>query len=298
MPQGIPDTLVGTDSHTTMINGLGVLGWGVGGIEAEAALLAAGLDADSQVVGFRLTGKLSEGATATDLVLTVTEMPPQEGRSGSSSSSTVPDRHPAPRDPRPSATWRPSTAPAVGIFPVDQETCATSSSPAAPGSRCMLVEAYMKEQGLFHSAGAPEPVTRHPVPRALDRRPSLPGRGGRRTAWRCAICLGAPSRAPALVKPTSPHRDRRSTRAGGGRGRPRAHRGGGAARRRTHVDLQLDGCGLRAAPRSVVDRAITSCTNTSNPSVVIAAGLVAKKRWRRARVAAVGEDEPRPGSRW
>ena len=147
-----PDTLVGTDSHTTMVNGLGVLGWGVGGIEAEAAMLGQPMSMlIPQVVGFRLDGELPEGATATDLVLTVTEMLRKTASSASSSSSTAPASR-ACRSPtaRRSATCAPSTARPARSSRSTPRRCATCAFTGRPAEQVALVEAYAKEQGLWH----------------------------------------------------------------------------------------------------------------------------------------------------
>ena len=159
-----PDTLVGTDSHTTMINGLGVVGWGVGGIEAEAALLGQPITMlIPQVVGFRLTGKLPAGATATDLVLTVTQMLRKKGVVGKFveffgpgiCGLSLPDRATI-------ANMAPEYGATIGFFPVDEETLAYLRFTGRPATQVALVEAYCKAQGLFHTADAPEPVfSRH-----------------------------------------------------------------------------------------------------------------------------------------
>src|SRR6266849_5689937 len=160
MPQAYPDTLVGTDSHTTMINGLGVLGWGVGGIEAEAALLGQPVSMlIPQVVGFRLTGKLSEGATATDLVLTVTEMLRKKGVVGKFVEFYGPGLADlALADRATIANMAPEYGATCGIFPVDAETLRYLRFTGRPEEQVQLVEAYMKEQGLFHTPPSPEPA--------------------------------------------------------------------------------------------------------------------------------------------
>src|SRR5213594_4454172 len=160
MPQAYPDTLVGTDSHTTMINGLGVLGWGVGGIEAEAAMLGQPVSMlIPQVVGFRLSGKLPEGATATDLVLTVTEMLRKKGVVGKFVEFYGPGVASLPLADRATiGNMAPEYGATVGIFPVDQETLRYLEFTGRPKEQVQLVEAYMKEQGLFHSGTTAEPV--------------------------------------------------------------------------------------------------------------------------------------------
>src|SRR5881409_3678915 len=177
-PQAYPDTLVGTDSHTTMINGLGVLGWGVGGIEAEAAMLGKPVSMlIPQVVGFRLTGKLAEGATATDLVLTVTEMLRKKGVVGKFVEFYGPGISTLPVADRATiGNMAPEYGATVGIFPVDQETLRYLEFTGRPKEQVQLVEAYMKEQGLFHSGAAPEPVYSDTLSLDLgDVEPSLAG---------------------------------------------------------------------------------------------------------------------------
>src|SRR5260221_3405131 len=159
-PQAYPDTLVGTDSHTTMVNGLGVLGWGVGGIEAEAAMLGQSVSMlIPQVVGFRLTGRLAEGATATDLVLTVTQMLRKKGVVGKFVEFYGPGVAALPLADRATiGNMAPEYGAPIGIFPVDQETLRYLEFTGRPAEHVKLVEAYMKEQGLFHTPDAPEPV--------------------------------------------------------------------------------------------------------------------------------------------
>ncbi len=280
-PQAYPDTLVGTDSHTTMINGLGVLGWGVGGIEAEAAMLGQPVSMlIPQVVGFRLTGKLPEGATATDLVLTVTEMLRKKGVVGKfvefygRGIATLPlaDRATI-------GNMAPEYGATVGIFPVDQETLRYLEFTGRSKEQVRLVEAYMKEQGLFHAASAPEPEYSDTLSLDLSTvEPSLAG--PRRPQDRVALrevkkqFLDA---LPGLMKPTSP-----IAPPGTFYSRRWEEEGGNVATeappaRRTHVNVRLEGTDHPLRHGSVVIAAITSCTNTSNPSVMIAAGLVAKK---------------------
>src|SRR6266516_2278479 len=159
-PQAYPDTLVGTDSHTTMINGLGVLGWGVGGIEAEAAMLGQPVSMlIPQVVGFRLSGRLSEGATATDLVLTITQMLRAKGVVGKFVEFYGPGVSTLPLADRATiGNMAPEYGATIGIFPVDQETLRYLEFTGRSREQVQLVEAYMKEQGLFHTPDAPEPV--------------------------------------------------------------------------------------------------------------------------------------------
>ncbi len=282
--QAYPDTLVGTDSHTTMINGLGVLGWGVGGIEAEAAMLGQPVSMlIPQVVGFRLTGKLAEGATATDLVLTVTEMLRKKGVVGKFVEFYGPGVATLPVADRATiGNMAPEYGATVGIFPVDQETLRYLEFTGRPKEQVQLVEAYMKEQGLFHSAASPEPVYSDTL--SLDLASVEPSLAGPRRP-QDRVALGDVPRnfqlvLPTLVKPTSPIAPPRDVRnhweAEGGQ-----PFGGATAvaapPHRSHVDLTIDGTACKLHHGSVVIAAITSCTNTSNPSVMLAAGLVAKK---------------------
>src|SRR5438876_19934 len=282
-PQAYPDTLVGTDSHTTMINGLGVLGWGVGGIEAEAAMLGQAVSMlIPQVVGFRLTGKLAEGATATDLVLTVTEMLRKRGVVGKFVEFYGPGIATLPLADRATiGNMAPEYGATVGIFPVDQETLRDLEFTGRSPEQVTLVEAYTKAQGLFHSAAASEPVYSDILSLDLSTvEPSLAG--PRRPQDR--VPLQDVKRKflvqlPTLANPASPIAPPAATNGG----RWEAEGGSVATavaappQRRTHVDLKIDGVDCKLHHGSVVIAAITSCTNTSNPSVMVAAGLVAKK---------------------
>jgi aconitate hydratase len=276
-----PDTLVGTDSHTTMVNGLGVLGWGVGGIEAEAALLGQPVSMlIPQVVGFRLTGRLAEGATATDLVLTVTQMLRKKGVVGKFvefygpgvAALTLADRATI-------GNMAPEYGATVGIFPVDQETLRYLQFTGRPADQVSLVEAYMKEQGLFHRADAPEPVYSDTLELNLATvEPSLAG--PRRPQDRVALremgknFLDA---LPTLMKSTSPIAPPSNAVRWENEGGHAATAVEAPPQRRTHVNLTLDDVEHQLRHGSVVIAAITSCTNTSNPSVMLAAALVAKK---------------------
>ena len=281
IPQAYPDTLVGTDSHTTMINGLGVLGWGVGGIEAEAAMLGQPVSMlIPQVVGFRLTGKLAEGATATDLVLTVTEMLRKKGVVGKFVEFYGPGIGTLPLADRATiGNMAPEYGATVGIFPVDAETLRYLELTGRPQEQVKLVEAYMKEQGLFHSAGTPEPVYSDTLSLELSTvEPSLAG--PRRPQDRVSLRDLPRSfqlALPTLVKPTSPIAPAANSGRWEGEGGHVATAVDAPPRPRTHVDLRIDGVDCELRHGAVVIAAITSCTNTSNPSVMIAAGLVAKK---------------------
>ena len=245
-----PDTLVGTDSHTTMINGLGVLGWGVGGIEAEAAMLGQPVSRlIPDVVGFRLTGRLPEGSTATDLVLTVTEMLRKKGVVGKFVEYFGPGLAALPVADRATiANMSPEYGATCGIFPVDQETLRYLRLSGRSEEQIALVEAYCKEQGLWaaESAGVIYSDTLE-----LDLGKVVPSVAGpRRPQDRVSLPQVPESFAKALPSLVRPGVEVKAADA-------------------------KDGDRLRHG--SVVIAAITSCTNTSNPSVMMAAGLVAKK---------------------
>ena len=275
-PLAYPDTVVGTDSHTTMINGLGVLGWGVGGIEAEAAMLGQPISMLlPQVVGFRLTGKLREGATATDLVLTVTEMLRKKGVVGKFVEFYGPGVANLPLADRATiGNMAPEYGATCGIFPVDAETLRYLEFTGRPREQVALVEAYAKEQGLFLAPGAPEP--RFSDTLALDLATVEPSLAGpRRPQDRVPLTGVAKAFQAALAsleKPVAPPAPP---------GRWESEGGGTAVAtppaRKTHVDLTINGEACQLRHGSVVIAAITSCTNTSNPSVMVAAGLLARK---------------------
>jgi aconitate hydratase len=242
-----PDTLVGTDSHTTMINGLGVLGWGVGGIEAEAAMLGQPISMlIPQVVGFRLTGRLPEGATATDLVLTVTQMLRKQGVVGKFVEFYGPGLDSLPLADRATiANMAPEYGATCGIFPIDEETLRYLRLSGRPESLVGLVEAYAREQGLFRTAETPEAEYSETLSLDLgDVEPSIAG--PRRPQDRVPLAQAGAAFREALPQLLPP-------------------RNGHAAPEGEVTD------------GSVVIAAITSCTNTSNPSVMVAAGLLARK---------------------
>jgi len=243
-----PDTLVGTDSHTTMVNGLGVFGWGVGGIEAEAAMLGQPLSMlIPAVVGFKLHGRLPEGATATDLVLTVTEILRRKGVVGKFvefygtglSSLTLPDRATI-------ANMAPEYGATMGFFPVDAESLAYLRFTARHEDRVRLVEAYTKEQGIFRTDQTPDPVFSDKV--ELDLAKVVPTMAG-------------PKRPQDSVPLTQAKISFEKSLTG----TPK------------HVTVQNNGDKFELSDGSVVIAAITSCTNTSNPSLMLGAGLLAKK---------------------
>ncbi|MBV9399382.1 MAG: aconitate hydratase AcnA [Bryobacterales bacterium] len=243
-----PDTVVGTDSHTTMINGLGVVGWGVGGIEAEACML--GQPATMllpEVVGFKLTGKLREGATATDLVLTVTQMLRKKGVVGKFvefygdgvGALSVADRATI-------ANMAPEYGATIGVFPIDEKTLDYLRMTNRPQKQIALVEAYAKEQGMFRVDGAPDPV------------------------FSDTLALDLSTVTPSLAGPKRPQ-DRIDL--------PKVKENFLATLSAPPKQVEIGTNGARAIIQdgSVVIAAITSCTNTSNPSVLVAAGLLAKK---------------------
>ncbi len=258
-----PDTLVGTDSHTTMINGLGVLGWGVGGIEAEAAMLGQPVSMlIPEVVGFKLTGKLPEGATATDLVLTVTEMLRKKGVVGKFVEFYGPGLAELPLADRATiANMAPEYGATCGIFPVDAETIRFMKFSGRPAVLVALTEAYMKEQGMFHDALTPE--ASYSSTMELDLKVIEP-------------CLAGPTRPQDRVRLYDMKKSF-ETALPGLMAKAKPKPGVSAPTINSQVTITLDGKTNVLKHGSVVIAAITSCTNTSNPSVMLAAGLVAKK---------------------
>ena len=246
-----PDTLVGTDSHTTMVNGLSVLGWGVGGIEAEAAMLGQPISMlIPEVIGFKLTGKLREGVTATDLVLTVTQMLRKKGVVGKFveyygtglDDMSLEDRATI-------ANMAPEYGATCGFFPIDAETLRYLKDTARKPARVALVEKYAKAQGLFRTTKSADPVFTDTLSLDLSSvEPSLAGPS--RPQDRVALSDAAQAFAVAL---TDTYKKESDTRA------------------------KIAGSEYTIGHGDVVIAAITSCTNTSNPSVMIGAGLIAKK---------------------
>jgi len=275
-----PDTLVGTDSHTTMINGLGVLGWGVGGIEAEAAMLGQAVSMlVPQVVGFRLIGKLREGATATDLVLTVTQMLRKLGVVGKFVEFFGPGVAELPLADRATiSNMAPEYGATCGIFPVDAETLRYLRLTGRSEEQIALVEDYYKAQGLFQTATTPEADYTQTLDLDLaDVEPCVAGpkRPQDRVLLRDVPALFA-EELPNLLSPTAKPLGTR-TAAKWERGAVRDTALAAATVPNTvqgrfgvDPDTYLD-------HGSVVIAAITSCTNTSNPSVMVAAGILAKK---------------------
>src|SRR6266536_3258487 len=276
-----PDTLVGTDSHTTMINGLGVLGWGVGGIEAEAAMLGQPVSMlIPQVVGVKLTGRLREGATATDLVLTITEMLRKHGVVGKFVEYFGPGLRDLPLADRATiANMSPEYGATCGIFPIDRETVTYLRLTGRSEEQIALVEAYSREQGLFHDDKTPEAEYSELLTLDLATvEPSLVG--PKRPQDRVVLSQAGESfqkALPSLIKPKAAAKTAvpasNSSKWEQEGGNPSAV---GVEDPNVHEHIPTNG---NAALRhgSVVIAAITSCTNTSNPSVMLAAGLLAKK---------------------
>jgi len=244
-----PDTLVGTDSHTTMVNGMAALGWGVGGIEAEAAMLGQPVSMLlPDVVGVRLTGAPSEGMTATDLVLTVVEMLRAHGVVGKFvefcgpglDSLSLPDRATL-------ANMAPEYGATCGFFPIDQETCDYLAFTGRDAEQVALVEAYAKAQGMWRDSNTPEPL------------------------FTDTLELDISTVEPSLAGPKRPQDRVALSGVADAFGKAVGELGGGGA------PIEVAGGDYKLSDGDVVIAAITSCTNTSNPSVLIAAGLVAQK---------------------
>jgi aconitate hydratase len=295
-----PDTLVGTDSHTTMINGLGVLGWGVGGIEAEAAMLGQPVSMlIPQVVGFRLSGALPEGSTATDLVLTVTQMLRERGVVGKFVEFYGPGLANLPLAHRATiGNMSPEYGATCGIFPVDAETLRYLEFSGRPPEQVELVEAYCREQGLFHDEESEEATYSDSLELDLSAvEPSLAG--PRRPQDRVALSEAASDFRSELGElmgdaveheppngsleagsaESFPASDPPSVNPDGGRpGDPGHHHHTAVAEPPwERATVRMDDTEFELDHGAVVIAAITSCTNTSNPSVMIGAGLLARK---------------------
>ncbi len=284
-----PDSLVGTDSHTTMVNGLGVLGWGVGGIEAEAVMLGQPIYLPApEVVGFRLHGTPPEGVTATDLVLTVTQVLRKVGVVGKFVEFFGPSLHHLSLPDRATiANMAPEYGATAALFPVDGETLSYLRLTGRDPDHVALVERYAKEQTLFWEASA-EPAFNQVVELDLGSlEPSVAG--PRRPQDRVPLKDVARSFYAAFGDRVGPPANKDGEvavgRLEGEGGRPTSGEGGVAvAARPKTVDVRLDSVHAELRHGSVVIAAITSCTNTSNPSVMLAAGLVAKKAVERGLV--------------
>ena len=246
-----PDTLVGTDSHTTMVNGLGVLGWGVGGIEAEAAMLGQPVSMlIPEVVGFKLTGALPEGITATDLVLTVTQMLRAKGVVGRFVEFYGPGLHSMTLADRATiANMAPEYGATCGFFPIDDKTLDYMRLTGRPDETVALVEAYAKAQGMWHDVSGPEPIFTDTLELDMSTvRPSLAG--PKRPQDRVSLDSVDEVFNGDLTK---------------------------VYKKEQPARVRVEGRDHDIGDGDVVIAAITSCTNTSNPSVLIAAGLVARK---------------------
>ena len=279
-----PDTVIGTDSHTTMINGLGVLGWGVGGIEAEAGMLGQPSSMlIPEVIGFKFTGRLHEGATATDLVLTVTEMLRKKGVVGKFvefygnglTNLPLPDRATI-------ANMAPEYGATVGYFPIDAETLAYMRFTGRPEATVQLTEAYAKAQGLFRSDGSPEPMFTDTL--ELDLGEVVPSIAGpKRPQDRVPLTHAKREWRKALVSMldtgmADPVRLERWLNNGGSAvpPAPDIQMPEPDADPFESVEVTDSGQTFKLTHGSVVIAAITSCTNTSNPQVMLAAGILAR----------------------
>ncbi|HLS83553.1 MAG TPA: aconitate hydratase AcnA [Arenimonas sp.] len=272
-----PDTVFGTDSHTTMINGIGVLGWGVGGIEAEAAMLGQPSSMlIPQVVGFRLTGKLPEGATATDLVLTVTQMLRQHGVVGKFVEFFGDGLDHLPLADRATiANMAPEYGATCGIFPIDKESLGYLRLSGRSDEQIALVEAYARAQGLWRDADAPE--AEYSSVLALDMGDVQPSLAGPKRPQDRVLLGGVRQNFRDNLGPLIAHRN------GAGHEQKRLeNEGGGTAIGNNEVlpkgmaEIEINGQKVTLRDGSVVIAAITSCTNTSNPAVMLGAGLLAR----------------------
>lgn len=289
--QAYPDTCVGTDSHTTMVNGIGVVGWGVGGIEAEAAMLGQPVSMlIPRVVGFKLSGDLPEGATATDLVLTITEMLRKHGVVGKFVEFYGPGVSVLPLANRATiGNMSPEFGSTIAVFPIDEETTKYLKLTGRSEEQLALVEAYAKEQGLWHDPAA-EP--RFSEKLELDLSTVVPSLAGpKRPQDRVSLSEAKQSFRGALndyveedeegydeaVAESFPASDSPSHEGSNGSAAPTSHVGSGNGRPSNKAQVKLsDGTEFEIDHGAVAIAAITSCTNTSNPSVMIGAALLAK----------------------
>jgi aconitate hydratase len=285
--EAYPDTVLGTDSHTTMINGLGVVGWGVGGIEAEAAMLGRSVPMlIPEVVGMRLYGEMAPGATATDLVLTVTQMLRARGVVGKFveyygpglPTLTIADRATL-------GNMSPEYGATIGFFPVDAQTLEYLRLTGRSDHQVKLVEAYCKEQGLFHMANSPEPIFSDTLELDLSKvEPSLAG--PRRPQDRVALGNAQRDYREQLVKEIVEHIKGVDPKTIGRWAAEGGNADNGAATELPQSELghlvhtatvRTESGSVEIGHGSVLIAAITSCTNTSNPSVMLGAGILAKK---------------------
>ncbi|MGV8959000.1 MAG: aconitate hydratase AcnA [Stenotrophomonas sp.] len=271
-----PDTVFGTDSHTTMINGIGVLGWGVGGIEAEAAMLGQPSSMlIPQVVGFKLSGQLPEGATATDLVLTVTQMLRKHGVVGKFVEFFGEGLQHLPLADRATiGNMAPEYGATCGIFPIDAESLTYLRLSGRSEAQIALVEAYAKAQGLWHEPGSAH--AEYSATLELDMGEVKPSLAGPRRPQDRVLLEDMQANFRQNVGSFTAHRDQRSEAVAGF-----INEGGGAAVGNENLvkglaDIQIAGQKVRLKDGAVVIAAITSCTNTSNPAVMLAAGLLAR----------------------
>jgi len=263
--QAYPDTCVGTDSHTTMVNGIGVLGWGVGGIEAEASMLGQPVSMlVPKVVGFKLTGNLKEGITATDLVLTIVDMLRKHGVVGKFVEFYGPAIGHLPMGERATiANMGPEYGATCGLFPIDEETLNYLRLTGRSEEQIALVEAYARAQGMFHTADSPEAVYSETL--ELDIGTVVPSLAGPKRPQDRVELTNIKTHFPEALAALKQERDIPT---------------------KGPVTTVIDGKEVEIRDGSVVIAAITSCTNTSNPSVMLAAGLVAQKAAARGLSAA------------
>jgi aconitate hydratase len=275
-----PDTVFGTDSHTTMINGIGVLGWGVGGIEAEAAMLGQPSSMlIPQVVGFRLTGRLPEGATATDLVLTVTEMLRRHGVVGKFVEFFGDGLQHLPLADRATiANMAPEYGATCGIFPVDSESLTYLRLSGRSEEQIALVESYAKAQGLWHSADTP--AAEYSSTLELDMASVRPSMAGPKRPQDRVLLEDVPANFEAALAPLVANRASANGQV------ERFHQEGGAQPQAARLaakpvsKIRIEDNDVEIGDGSVVIAAITSCTNTSNPAVMLGAGLLARNAAR------------------
>ncbi len=247
-----PDTLVGTDSHTTMVNGMAVLGWGVGGIEAEAAMLGQPISMLlPEVIGFKLSGKLPEGATATDLVLTIVEMLRKKGVVGKFVEFYGPGLdHLSLEDQATIANMAPEYGATCGFFPVDSDTLSYLKATGRKKARIDLVEKYAKAQGMYRTKNSPDPVFTSTL--SLDLNTIKPSLAGPKRPQDRVLLDAMPENFATALNDL------------------------GVKKKEADKRVKVRGTNHDLGHGDVVIAAITSCTNTSNPSVMLGAGLVAR----------------------